>query len=70
MFAAKAETDNVQDTANAPFAVVNVLKDELFYTDDRLREEIIQPSRPMAGLRKTRSDKQKKKSVAATSKTV
>ena len=47
---------------NAPFAVKNILKDELNYTADRLREPIIKPSKPMAAIRKSRSIKRKKKS--------
>ena len=47
---------------NTPFAVKNILKDELNYTTDRLREPIIKPSKPMAALRKSRSIKRKKKS--------
>ena len=47
---------------NTPFAVKNILKDELNYTADRLREPIIKPSRSMALIRKSRSIKRKRKS--------
>ena len=63
VFATRAEIDDVQDPANTPFVVVNILKDELFYPDDKLREEIIQPSRPTAGLRKPRRTKTKDKAT-------
>ena len=63
VFATKAEIDDVQDPANTPFVVVNILKDELFYPDDKLREQIIQPSRPTAGLRKPRRAKTKDKAT-------
>ena len=61
VFATKAETDGVQAAANTPSVVVDIIKDELSYKDDKLRERIIQPSRPMAGLRKPRRAKTKGK---------
>ena len=63
MFTPKAEIDDVEDAANTPFVVVNILKDELFYPDDRLSEWIIPPVRPMAGLRKPPRDTKKKDST-------
>ncbi len=60
--ATKAEADVVQDTANIPFTVKNILKDELHFTADRLREPIIKPSKPMAGVRKVRGDNRNRKS--------
>ncbi|KAK0507956.1 hypothetical protein JMJ35_009845 [Cladonia borealis] len=45
-----------------PEKLKNILKDELNYTADRLREPIIKPSKPMAAIRKSRSIKRKKKS--------
>ena len=47
---------------NTPFAVKNILKDELNYTADKLREPIIKPPKPMALIRKSRSIRRKKKS--------
>ena len=58
----KAEADDLQDSANTPFAVKNILKDELHFSADRLREPIIKPSKPMAGVRNVRCDNRKRKS--------
>lgn len=48
----------------------NILKDELDFTDDRLREPIIQPSKPMARLKSVRCDKRKGKSRGGDPKLV
>ena len=64
MTSTKAEANDVQDAANTPFVVVNILKDELSYKEDKLREWIIRPSRAMAGLRKPSRGGGRKKSLA------